>query len=259
MTVNFTFKTPFTLTDLSPIYSGQYSKGKIRLKNAAGTTIFQDAAIPIALSGITLTGTDPGDPDLNIYEISFTRTNVNQYFFNGSTPAQDRAVSFEAGFTVYPDCEYGNGFPISTAYSTPVHLLYAHGDMFGPAVCNRVDYAYIIPTTSAPGYNGTIAGTDVLGDCNPASGLMNTGSYIQYKKQGQSTWRQLKMYDSTGASRNDGIIFISELLFIKTTDFILDNSSSGGTGMYEFRYRNTQDNPDVCTNAPWSAIETYTF
>lgn len=240
LTINWEVSTVFDLVNANPNNGSQLSRGRIRLKNSGGTTVFQDLNItPVSITSL---GTDPNNSAKTIYSISFTTPYISQSLMN-------QAATLDNSYFIYSDCD--DTYAISTSYISVYSTNIS--DITDP--CQRLDNAYIVPSTTVnPPYEGYAAGSDVVGNCNDWGYIHNTGSRIQYRYQGTSTWNSLPMREpGSGTLRTTGIVFYWEVLYIEAGDL------SNGSGTYEFRYQNTYPNPDACSSAPWSPIETHTF
>lgn len=237
LTVNWQVSTVFTLVNANPNNGSQLSKGRIRLKDGSGTTIYQN--LPLTPITITSLGTDPNNSEKTIYNISFTTPYLSQSLIN-------QTAYLDNSYFIYSDCS--DTYAVSTGYISS----YSFDISVINDPCQRIDKAQITPdNTVNPPYEGYVAGSDVLGNCNGGGYTHNDGSYIQYRLHGTSSWGSLPLREpGTGALRPSGKVYYWEIMYIEAIDL-------GGSGTYDFRYQNFMD-ASGCSG-PWSAVETHTF
>lgn len=238
LTINWKISTVFTFVNTNPNNSSQLSKGRLRLKNGSGTTIYQNLSItPIAITSL---GTDPNNSEKTIYNVSFTTPYLSQSLIN-------QTAYLDNSYFIYSDCS--DTYAVSTGYISSYS--FDVSDISDP--CQRIDNAQITPDNSVnPPYEGYVAGSDVLANCSGTGYVHNDGSYIEYTPHGTSNWTALPLREpGYGTLRTSGKVYYWEIMYIEANDL------SSGSGTYDFRYRNFMDGSGC--SGPWSAIETHTF
>lgn len=226
----------------NPLNSSQLSKGRLQLKNSSGTVIYSQLSItPVSITDL---GADPNVSGNKIFRVTYSSANI-------STSTMNSAYTMANSCFIYTDCT-STGYALNIPYLS--NNVFYVGNIYGDP-CTRIDKAYIVPDNTAySNSSGYVSGSDVIGNCYPSGYTHNTGTHVQYRLQGNSTWIDMTWISSpnygAGANRGPYIYYWEVLPF---------NIS---TGTYEFRYRNvmvssvTVEPPTVTCSGPWSQIET---
>ena len=255
---NWTVRTPFDLAALNPNNTSQFSKGRIRFKQGS-TVVFQNLNIQINTSDIILIGTDPIDPEIKIYTVTYTWSGIDHYYFTAAA-----SNTLECSFFIYTDCT-PDTYSITTSYAGSF-VFSGVTNLDYP--CQRIDLVYISPSTvqNPPPYNslcGSIAGTDVSTICPPAPDYrINLASQVQVRPASGGTFQDIQTYASgLSDSRTNGLVYYWEVRYLRQfQDYVTGITSGSFPTNFIFRWRNHDSTGNTiprqaCWGA-WSAEST---
>lgn len=243
ITVYWRIKSSFDLALANPSPPNQASRGRLRIKN--GTTItYSDLNINLVSGNIVYVGTDPVDPTLKIYDITFSKTGIPHTYLTGGN-----FTAIEVSLAVYSDCDDPyDSYSIITAY------VQAYAPTVGLNVCERNDNININPSyTGAPPPSndmcGSVVGSWVAGSPGACENYdANLGTQIQVKRAGDPdiNYRDLHIkVNGAGSWRTDGIVHFSEIVYFRQLQDIVINPPSPWpvtnpptTYNFTFRWRN---------------------
>lgn len=262
ITVTWRVKTPFEIVATNPFNSASKSVGRIRIRDIYNTIIYQNTNIQLMGSNINYISQDPADADIRMYDVTYTTPLIAWTNFSGP-------VTLAYSYNIWTDCtssNYPSGFAINTPYSSGVNFT-SYTNSGQP--CNRLDIFSISPSSPPAGYLGYAIGTDPYGSgCYPYGWVYNTGTQVQYRKQGTSGWTNLETYLSgTGPLRTNGFVYYWEVTLVPKNGTNGSSNFVGGAGVYEFQYRNImkanaaadpQSTGYDCPGSTWSSIFTLT-
>lgn len=234
--VYWQIKSSFDLALANPSPSYQASRGRLRIKNGS-TTTYSDLNINLVSGNIVYVGTDPGDPTLKIYNVTYTKTGIPHTYL-----AQGNFTAVEASLAVYSDCD--------DPYD-PYLIITSYTNIFAPQVgldvCERNDLIYIspnIPGDPPPSNDmcASIAGSWVLtspGACQNYD--YNLGSYVEVKRTGDPDANYVPLQVKAAGDpswRVDGRVFYWEVLWMNELQSYVPNAPASFPASYTFRWKN---------------------
>ena len=174
LTVEYELSTAFTPALVNPANASQVSRGRYRVRDIGGTTIYSNSSItPIT---ITYKGPDAGYPDKSVYKISYTITGLDPTIMTAPIIMENRPI-------IYTDCPEVITTPGSWEGITTGSVTDA---------CSKID---LISAVTAGGANMVYFGgcdekINTTGSCYPAAMVAGRPHEheVQWRKAGDATY-----------------------------------------------------------------------